>query len=510
MTWSLEAAKHDPASQIRWETIPYFHGRVLDIGCGRFKCFPHWIGVDEGDLPWNVKAKPTDLSLFATQSCDAVFSAHLLQRLDYESVPAVLREWCRTIRTGGHLMLYLPDAAQVKKQEGWQWDCTLDAVLAAMQGVSGWDLIDYQVRAVDDEFSMFFVFRIAAAGEREQSWKAPKPAKTCAVVRYGAIGDMVQMSSILPWLKDEGYHITVYCQDGAGYEVIRSDPHVDRFIVQGKDEVPPQFLEEFWTYTKKKYHKWVNLCESVECTLLASPGRVQFDWPNHVRAKYLNRNYLEWTHELAGVPPPYHPKFHSTATEREKARWLARKWGRKNILWSLSGSSGHKVWPHVDAVIARIMLAWPDVHVVLVGDDFCKVLEVGWEKEPRVHCKSGEWSIRETLAFCEVADVVVGTETGVLNAAGHMDCVKIIMLSHSSEEMLTKHWRRTVALNQPKGVGCAKHPCRQLHGGGNADPWLDCPQEKVTGTALCQYSIDPDMVWGAVLASVGVPERMVA
>ena len=241
---------------------------------------------------------------------------------------------------------------------------------------------------------------------------------------------------------------------------------------------------------------------------MASPGRVQFEWPNELRAKYLDRNYLEWTHELAQVPPPYQPKFYSTAKERENASWLTRKWGRKNILWSLSGSSGHKAWPHIDAVIARIMLAWKDVHVVLVGDDFCKVLEVGWEKESRVHCKSGEWSIRETLAFCEVADLVIGTETGVLNAAGMMDVAKIITLSHSSENMLVKHWKNTIALRQPNGVGCGKQPCMQLHGGNNTDPWLECPQEKETGTALCQYHIGPDQMWGAVLAVIGMPQRM--
>ena len=32
--YSTENAKNDEASKIRWETVPYFHGRVLDIGCG--------------------------------------------------------------------------------------------------------------------------------------------------------------------------------------------------------------------------------------------------------------------------------------------------------------------------------------------------------------------------------------------------------------------------------------------------------------------------------------------
>ena len=342
------------------------------------------------------------------------------------------------------------------------------------------------------------------------SWKNSKPEKTCAIIRYGAQGDMIQLSSILPWLKDEGYHITLYCQSGAGYEVIKNDPHVDRFIIQDKDAVPNQFLQEFWDSTRVKYDKWINLCESIEGTLLAQPNRANWEWSNDLREKYLDRNYLEWTHELAGVPPPYNPKFYSTLEEKAWARKTANQFGRKNILWSLAGSSGHKVWPHLDAVIARVMLAYKDVHVTLVGDDACRILEVGWEKEPRVHLRSGEWTIRESMAFAEACDVIIGTETGLLNAAGSMNAWKIITLSHSSKEMLTKHWTNTIALEQPKGIGCPKSHCRQLHGGGGISPWLDCPKHEETGTALCQFSIHPDMVWDALTSILGEQQRMVA
>ena len=334
---------------------------------------------------------------------------------------------------------------------------------------------------------------------RRFSWQEKKADKTCAIVRYGAQGDMIQMSSILPWLKDQGYHITVYCQTGLGHEVLKHDPHIDRFILQGRDEVPNQFLEEFWDYTSKKYDKWINLSESIEGTLLASPGRAAFDWANEARAMHMDRNYLEWTHVLAAVPPPYRPKFYSTVTEKAWAKDKARSYGKRNILRSLAGSSGHKVWPHLDAVIARIMLYLPDTHVVLVGDEACQILECGWEGERRVHRQSGKWSIRESMAFAEVADLVIGTETGLLNAAGHMDTPKIITLSHSSKEMLVKHWVNTIALEQPKGVGCSKHPCRQLHGSSGRDTWEDCPQELTTGTALCQFHIGPEMMWDSIL-----------
>ena len=341
--------------------------------------------------------------------------------------------------------------------------------------------------------------------KREFSWKKPKPEKTCAVIRYGAIGDMMQTSSILPWLKEQGYHVTLYCQSGQGYECIKHDPHIDRFIIQGRDQVPNQFLGEFWNETKKKYTKWVNLCESVEGTLLAIPGRVNHEWPNEVRAKYMDRNYLEWTHEVAQVPPPYRPKFYSTLEEKAWARKTAQQWGRKNIIWSLSGSSGHKTWPHLDTILARLMLFYPDVHVVLVGDDLCKLLEQGWEKEPRIHCKSGEWTIRESLSFAEAADLVIGTETGLLNAVGQMDVPKICTLSHSSKEMLTKHWKNAISLEQPKGVGCSIAPCRMLHYN-----WDHCPQHQESGTSMCQFHIDPEMMWDAVVSVLGEPQRKVA
>ena len=522
MTWRIDGPQGDEASKVRWELVPYFHGRILDIGCGMFKCFPHFIGVDNGHHWGNrgidVKIETAEkLDLFASQSCDGVFSSHLLEHIEYDSVPTTLKEWCRVIKQGGHLMLYLPDENEYPKvgEEGanpdHKWNVNYEKVMAAMQQVErGWDLIDYQVRNQGDEYSLFFVFKLTQGKKHSLSYKEPKPEKTAAVVRYGAQGDMIQMSSILPWLKEHGYHITLYCQSGAGYDVIKHDPHIDRFIVQGKDEIPPQFLEEFWTETRKKYTKWINLCESVEATLLASPGRANWEWPNELRAKYLDRNYLEWTHELAQVPPPYKPKFYSTPEEKQWARSTANRWGKRNVLWSLSGSSGHKVWPHLDAILAGLMLHYPDVHVALVGDELCGILETGWEKESRVHCLSGKWSIRQSMAFAEVSDLIIGTETGLLNAAGSMDAWKIVNLSHSSKEMLTKHWKNTIALDQPEGVGCNKHPCRQLHGANGRSPWEDCPQEQTTGTALCQFHIGPEMMWEAIQSVLGKPIKMVA
>jgi hypothetical protein len=53
-------------------------------------------------------------------------------------------------------------------------------------------------------------------------------------------------------------------------------------------------------------------------------------------------------------------------------------------------------------------------------------------------------------------------------------------------------------LSQPKGTGCNKQPCRQLHTEG----WKHCMKHE-TGTALCQFHIDPEMMWSAVVKALG-------
>jgi ADP-heptose:LPS heptosyltransferase/predicted SAM-dependent methyltransferase len=509
MTWRKEAKEGDESSKIRWELVPYMLGRCLDLGCGPWKVFPHFVGVDNGHH-WGTMGADVavetaeDLSIFATQSHDCVYSSHLLEHIPPENVTACLQEWMRVLKNGGYLVLYLPDEDEYPKvgeygaNKDHKWNVNYQRVVDYMAKTTrGWDLVDFQKRNQDDEYSLFFVFKVDGHGHRF-SHKKPKPTKTCAVIRYGAIGDALIASSVLPGLKAEGYHVTLYCQKGPGYEVVKHDPHVDRFIIQGKDNVPPQFLKEFWDYTKKKYDKWVNLCESMEVTLLAAPGRTNHEWPNSMRAKFMDKNYLEFVHGIAEVPPPYTIKFHSTPEEKKWARDMANRWGKRNILWSLSGSSGHKTWPHMDAIIARIMLAYKDAHVTLVGDGASVLLQAGWEKEPRVHCMVDKWTIRQTMAFAEVSSLVIGPETGVMNGASQMPMPKIITLSHSSKEMLTKHWTNTIALEQPEGVGCKISPCRLIH-----YSWEYCFQEPETGASLCQYHITAEMMWDAVTKVFG-------
>jgi len=430
-------------NNFRYDIVPYTRGCGLQIISDQPKLYEHFaLTVDENH------------KLFTTKAIDFIVA--------YKTENVNVKEWCRVIKDNGYLVLYQKKDISLNHK---------DYVEIINQQIDGYH------------------FQIFQRSNKKQK-NTIKTQKTACVVRYGGFGDMIQMSSILPGLKGEGYHITVNTSM-SGYDIVKNDPHIDDFLLQDKDQVPNNELGEYWEYLATKFDKLINLSESVEGTLLAIPGRIAYSWPHALRHEMLDINYLEFLHKLAQVPLPPKQKFY--ATVKEKA-WAQKQYKKINadciILWVLSGSSVHKAWPYLDEIIARLLLT-TKCKVVLTGDEVSQVLETGWENEPRVIKTCGKWAIRETLAFAERADIVIGPETGVLNAVGQLKSVaKIICLSHSSKENLSKHWENCISLT-PKNCSC--YPCHRMNFGFNP-----CIQDKETGVALCQAKISPEQMWSAI------------
>jgi ADP-heptose:LPS heptosyltransferase/predicted SAM-dependent methyltransferase len=499
--WTIDGPQGNESSKIKWELVPYTRGKGLDLGAGMFKTFPHFISVDNGNhaqFGWKIKPDifvPTceKLDLFASQSMDFVFSSHLLEHI--VNTAAALKEWWRVIKPGGYLCLYLPhkdfypNIGEHGSNPDHKHDFLPQDIIDAMGKMKAWDLVENQERNEDNEYSFFQVYK-KIGGERNQfSYKKAKPEKTAAVIRYGAFGDLMQASSVFAGLKKQGYHVTLYGTPPA-VDVVKHDPNLDQIILQDKDQVPNEELPKFWDSVSKKYDKFVNLSESVEGSLLALPGRAPHLWPKNLRHSVMNRNYLEFQHAIAEIPHAPNVRFHPSEEELKEAKKERAKMSDFVVLWSLAGSSVHKTWPYLDTIIARLMVGYPNVTVVLVGGPECVILEQGWENEARVVCTSGKWSIRQSLTFLSFADLVIGPETGVLNAAANMEVPKIVTLSHSSHENLTRDWKNVTAL-EAKNTSC--YPCHQLHFG-----WKHCKQDEETGTAACQADISAEAMWSAV------------
>ena len=345
---------------------------------------------------------------------------------------------------------------------------------------------------------------------RRFSWKAPvnpegKP--TACVVRLGAYGDMAQAMSVIYGLKAKGYHVTFLCQYPSS-EIVAFDPAIDKLIVQMQDQVPIHQLGHQWLWMRhrwmgKGFDKWVNLTESAEVNLLAMAGNVKFEWPPMPRHKLMNFNYTEMQCLLAGVA--YEPDFRFYPSDEDKKwrdveRERMRKAGiEKFVLWALAGSGRtHKIYPHQNVVWAHILKYYPDWGIVTVGDGGCVDLEAWGEGKARVWRTSGKWTMRQVLTMMEQADVVVGPETGLLSCAAYYPMPKVVFLSHSTVENLTRDWENTTSIWAPfthcVGRGENEVPaCHKMLGS-----FEGCTKSEEFETAKCAAEIKPEWVWEAV------------
>lgn len=507
MVWRRDDPQCNESKKIVWEVAPYLRGRGLDLGAGDFKVLPHVISVDNmNHAQFGFQVRPdvmcdvAKLDVFASQSMDFVYSSHTLEHIP--DTAAALREWWRVVKQGGYLILYLPhkdfypnigtDGANPDHKH----DFLPSDVIAAMP--DGWDLVECQDRNEGMEYSMLLVFRKLNGKQNTRSCDAPKPTKTACVVRYGAYGDLMQSSSVWAALKKAGYHVTLFSSP-PGSDVVANDPNIDKLVLFDKDQVPNGNLVDFWNWHKPKYDKWVNLSESVEGGLLAMKGRTPFYYHPRLRHAMMNRNYVEFQHAIADVPYELNVKFYATAEEQKWAKKEREKLGAGPVVvWSLAGSSVHKTWAGLDNILASIMIQFPTARVVLTGGPECVMLEAGWENEPRILKQSGKWTMRQTLAFAQQCELVVGPETGVMNAMCCEPMAKVIFLSHSSHDNLTRDWVNTHVM-WSKATNCAGRgqneapACHILHYG-----WADCTRDEETGTAQCQKDISVDEVWDAM------------
>ena len=538
--WNPSIPDGYETAKIRFELVPYTRGLGLDIGCGPDKGFPHFIGIDNNQderifgeqhratTADMIVPDGTKLPQLASEQYDFVYSSHMLEHVpDFK---ACLKEWWRLIKVGGHLVLYLPhkelypNVGTPAANPDHKHDFLPADIVAAMEDIGHFDLVRNEDRNEDEEYSFFQVFKkLSSAGsgtsthvnEFSHQRVAADTRPQAWVVRYGAYGDMMQSVSVLPGLREQGYRIKLYCST-RGYETVSNDPHVDEFVIQDDEQVPQYMINYYFEWMRKvcerRGWRFVNLCETVEQNFLPAERNSHFHWPKAARHAHCNKNYVEIQHMVAEVPyaKPL-TKFYPTIEEKLTASDRRRAAKGKVVVFALAGSSVHKVWPGMDTIIARLLIQPDPVTIVLVGGPECFILEGGWQNEPRVWKRSGVWSIRESLAFCQKADVVIGGETGVLNAVAMEPMAKILFLSHSTVENLCRDWVNTAAF-AAEAAPC--YPCHRIHFNykhcvqgkmGGSGP-VDGPNDPERGVALCQEMINPETVWQCLSAVLGVKD----
>jgi predicted SAM-dependent methyltransferase/ADP-heptose:LPS heptosyltransferase len=498
MTWQPHGPQGHESRKVRFDVLPYVAKGGIDLGCGGEKVWPHLIGIDDNtdqrlfgsttrpDLIMRVER----LGMFADGFFDSVFSSHTLEHL--EDYRAALTEWWRILKVGGYLVLYLPHRDLYPRigQPGANPDHkhdfeNADIIEAMMSIAPDWRLVEDQVRDEGYEYSFFQVFQKTAPGSGRKIDLKRRPARSVGIVRVGGHGDALWASSPAALFKEQGYHVTVYCA-WTGAQVLAADPHIDEIV-----EVPDGVLDDddllgYWAHCARKHDRFVNLIGSVERRSLVHAEDPMFFQSHAVRHKFCNLNYLETVHDYCELPHDFRQKYYPTDAERAQARALRAELVKAGpgpvVVLNPGGSGAPKWWPHAQQLMQ--ILADAGVYTVLIGRLLDDTLE---PIEPWAHVVGMEWPIRGALAFALEADAVIGTESMVVNAVAMEPMLKVVTMSHSSAENLTKHWHHTVAI-EPAGVAC--HPCHRVH----PDSLLFCARDTGTKAAACQASATAPMI----------------
>ena len=283
-----------------------------------------------------------------------------------------------------------------------------------------------------------------------------------------------------PILKADGYHVTAHLSQ-RGIDVFKHNPHIDKIIEYEHDSVSWDKIDEYWSDLSKGYDKFINLSGSLEEGLTIPDFDVdRITWSKEKRTKEFNVNYYDRTLETAGYGhiKGKNGELYFSKLEHQLARQYRKKYKDKFlILWSLSGSSTHKTYPYAHFVAIKFLKEHPDAMTLTVGEDICKILE--WQ-HPRAKCYSGVWNIRRSLIMTQYADVVIGPDTGVMHGVGCFPTPKILLLSSTTEENISKYWENCTVLSA--NVSC--QPCFILHFRAGS-----CVLDEQIGSPICMSKL---------------------
>jgi ADP-heptose:LPS heptosyltransferase len=294
--------------------------------------------------------------------------------------------------------------------------------------------------------------------------------------------------------------VTAYVATTGG-EILRNDPNIDRLVVIPDGVLSDEDLLAYWAHEAAKHDKWVNLIGSVEQRLLYHPSSNEFFLSQKLRHEFANKNYLEMVHDYADLPHDFRQAYYPTSDEMDWAEAVKAKLPNAAtaplVVLNPCGSGPAKTWPHAQAFMARMNAS--GINCVVLGDLRMELTEL----DPHAIVIGKDWPVRAALAFAQLADCVVATESLIANAVAQEPMLKVVILSHSSNENLTKHWVNTAAL-QATSVAC--YPCHRVHGAHLGF----CSRDTNTGASACMASATADTVADFVIERLARVEEAVA
>jgi ADP-heptose:LPS heptosyltransferase len=284
------------------------------------------------------------------------------------------------------------------------------------------------------------------------------------VIRPGhAIGDAVFVTPIPRLLSEKGYEVHVACM-AHNNEVFANNPYVTKTIPLPSAAEFGKWVEEFRD-ERAQYSEVFRCSGHVEVGLLY---RTDSRWgaiPSAPERRHRAKNvvYQDRILEALGfeerglLPEFYFTKEENDAMERMYEDKTKKK--EQLVLWQWDGSSGSKTLTFAPVYLRDILKKKQHVrHYVFTPNPNLQGLI---PESPKVHNAWGKSGIRNSIQLAAMADLVVGPESFMVNAAAGFQTPKVIFFSHSAPDNLAKYYENCFAAVPIESVDC--HPCYLIH-----------------------------------------------
>jgi SAM-dependent methyltransferase len=153
----------------------YCVGNGLDLGSAGDPIVPTAIQVElpnpycplmDSQYPPQLRGDATNLHWFKDNVLEYVFSSHLIEDFTPHQQRDIIREWCRVIKPGGHLVIIAPEAnrwaaavaAGQPANMAHKHEPRIGEFSDIVREIGGWDILEDRFCDGQD-YSMFFVAR---------------------------------------------------------------------------------------------------------------------------------------------------------------------------------------------------------------------------------------------------------------------------------------------------------------------------------------------------------------
>ena len=282
--------------------------------------------------------------------------------------------------------------------------------------------------------------------------------KKLLLIRYGAYGDIIYMSSLLPYLLEQ-YEITLETNI-RGYHLFKDDPRftnvrcIDPFAIPEEKRV--DVVRRYWDLLPELQPDFeiLNLIGTLELSCVCNEIVPDATLPTKERARKYGANFYENHFKRAKIPFPgdFTAENHIFFTNHEKevvGRWALKNKDTFTMIVVLGGSTIQKVFPTwMKEYCEWVIDNHPKATIYLLGDKDCA--DEVWTYERTVsyvHGTNGfNLPFKQALLMAKHADYVIGGETGLLVGAGHWGTPKTMLSTTSAMDQTVKYHRNDHSL----------------------------------------------------------------